>query len=243
MKTQVRKPAEIQSAAIFRSTARRSFTEKGITITAGEVFYRVNSDTVADSYIVRWNDASLAWECNCPSVKSCKHCRAIAEVCKERVQYQPEAILARHASTFNHDPLRFLTAAQATKAAGLPAPYDEPPMIIGGVSYYTAEQMRQLEVTPAASSLAHRTGQVSITAALTEMYVSMQDGIHAALDAAYDARAEEMALQAAWEEFMSVPSYISRFKEGRESFEDEPVYCQSCGKLSRSGYCYRCYGA
>jgi hypothetical protein len=50
-----------------------------------EVFYTVKSDSQADTwYEVRWNAQALAWQCQCPSRKPCKHERAVQEVLKLR---------------------------------------------------------------------------------------------------------------------------------------------------------------
>ena len=66
---------EIQSAAIARGQDKITH----------ETFYVVQSDTHPHIwYTVRWNNQRLAWECNCPATKPCKHERAVNEVLKVR---------------------------------------------------------------------------------------------------------------------------------------------------------------
>jgi hypothetical protein len=87
--SKTRKQSEIKSAAIFHCTAKKSFTEKCFTIEAGEKFYRVNSDTENDSYIVVYKDE---WQCSCQCGietahrVTCKHIRAVNSVLKAKFQ-------------------------------------------------------------------------------------------------------------------------------------------------------------
>lgn len=67
-----------------------------ITIKAtGETCYAVPSYTTPGIiYCVRWNAQAVAWQCNCPSVKPCKHERLVntrrAQEYKARVLTQPQ---------------------------------------------------------------------------------------------------------------------------------------------------------
>ncbi len=163
------------------------------------------SDGSVSEYPVWVNVLGQAVHCICPDHiyrrRPCKHMEFVEAALAERTA--PETVLAHHASTFNHDPLRFLTAARTHEPLCQPTP-----------------------------RLASRTGTHPVTAALAEAEASLQASTVAALDAAYAARAEEVALQAAWDEFNAVPSYLSRFEEGRESF-DGATY-GTCGHLSRN---------
>ena len=77
MTTQVktRKPlTEIQQASVCRCTEKATH----------EVFYAVKSDSSDTWYQVRFDHSRLAWTCNCPATKPCKHERAVQEVLKVR---------------------------------------------------------------------------------------------------------------------------------------------------------------
>lgn len=82
MVARIAKKSEITSAAIFHCTAKRDFVEKDAHISKGQQFYRINSDTVEDSYIVHWNKQTHRLECTCKCglehnhTVECKHLRA-----------------------------------------------------------------------------------------------------------------------------------------------------------------------
>jgi hypothetical protein len=80
MTVKTKTPTPIKQAVVYRCTSKQT----------GEVFYAVKSDSSEEYYQVRWDEARHEWSCNCPSVKPCKHCRAIAEICHERCQYHQE---------------------------------------------------------------------------------------------------------------------------------------------------------
>lgn len=66
---------EIQQAAIYRRMNK--FTH--------EVLYIIKSDSQVDTwYTLRFDHAGLAWTCDCPATKPCKHIRAVLEVLKLR---------------------------------------------------------------------------------------------------------------------------------------------------------------
>lgn len=81
MVAQVRKPTEIQSAAIYRCTDKAT----------GNVFYMVKSDSSSEYYQVTWNEAMHGWDCQCPATKPCKHIRAVCEVIRAKKE---QAVIA-----------------------------------------------------------------------------------------------------------------------------------------------------
>ena len=73
--TAVRKPTEIQQAAINRCTDHAT----------GEVFYTCKSDSQPDTwYQIRWLPVLAEWRCNCISHRPCKHERAVNEVLRAK---------------------------------------------------------------------------------------------------------------------------------------------------------------
>ncbi len=76
-KSQVRKPTEIQSAAIFRCT------DKATGLCLG---YGVKSDSTSEVYSVTARKVAGEWKyfCSCPATCECKHIRAVKEVVAAR---------------------------------------------------------------------------------------------------------------------------------------------------------------
>ena len=89
--TATRKQSEIQSAAVYRCTAKKDFVEKGHAFKEGDVFYRVNSDSENTSHIVYWDKFTQRHICLCKAHTECKHIRAAVEVAKARQEIQREA--------------------------------------------------------------------------------------------------------------------------------------------------------
>ncbi len=97
------------------------------------ICFTVLSSNGTDRYNTCFDgDASHA-SCNCPSKVECYHIRDL----------RPRAaayFAARKAEAEMAKVEAFIAAAQATKAAGLPAPYTEPATIINGVVYVSAQE-------------------------------------------------------------------------------------------------------
>lgn len=73
--TTTRKPAEIQSACIYRVTCKAT----------KEIYYIVKSDSDQGLwYEVRFDHSLVAWTCPCKATKPCKHIAAVREILKIR---------------------------------------------------------------------------------------------------------------------------------------------------------------
>lgn len=71
--------------AITKSEIQQATVARGKDKVTHETFYVVRSDSCETTwYTVRWNNERLAWQCNCPATKPCKHERAVQEVLKIR---------------------------------------------------------------------------------------------------------------------------------------------------------------
>lgn len=71
MVTTTKSKSEIKSAAVYNCCNKAT----------GEKFYLVKSDSDANTYYqVKWETAQMAWSCECPAYRNCKHRVAVMQV-------------------------------------------------------------------------------------------------------------------------------------------------------------------